>query len=69
VARQYAGDPLVGINQAFGPEMFKAGDGRRRGRLTAQAVFADNRLGIENLFIGDGTDDAVADIDCPQAFF
>ncbi len=49
--------------------MFKTGNGCRRGRLAAQAVFADNRLGIENLFVRDRTNDAVADINRPQAFF
>ena len=67
VARQDAGDALVGADEALGSQVFEAGDGGRRSRLAASPILADDRLGIDNFLIRHRAHDAVADVDGAQA--
>ena len=57
-----------GLMTAVGEQVLESGDGRGGGRFAAEAVEADLGLGVDDLVIGDGQHNAVADIQGPQAF-
>ena len=69
MAGQHVGDAFIGVDKAFGPQVFEARYRRRRRRLTAESVFADNCLCVADFPIRYRAQNTVAYATCAQKFF
>ena len=67
VAGQDARHGAVLGDDALGQQVLETGDRRGGGRLAAQAVLADQGLGVADLGVGDCSDDAVAHVQGAEA--